>query len=78
MTRVLGGQYMATVLLEMYRKRVASIDKGGAGEVDSDLLVPDKALVATVLRPSTPRRVYRMVVGLHQYRQRTHAESGFG
>ena len=63
---VLGGQCIATVLLKGYRERMTPIH--------TDLALSDKAVVGTVRKPL---RVCRMAAGLHQYRQRTHAESGF-
>ena len=75
---LLGGLHIAIVLLGMYRNRMAPIQARGGREVDSDLALSDRAVVGTAVKPNTPLRVCRMVAGPHQYRQRTHAESGFG
>ena len=63
---VLGGQHIATVLLEVYRRRTATIQARAGAEVDSDLALSDEAGVGTMLKPNTALRVCRMTAGLHQ------------
>ena len=50
---VLGTQHIATVLLEVNRRRMATIQARGGGEANYGPALSDKAEVGTVVKPNT-------------------------
>ena len=74
---LLGGQHIASILIENYKKQTKPLHQQGLGMNPDDLPMNEKFVTAQILRHGTPLNICRLAAGLHQYRQRFHAESGF-